>query len=276
MRRSLLSPFLLVPLMAQAPDAAWREGVLKARREKDAEFRAGATSPLAGLQRLILEGPGGIRVGAEGLGVVQGTDADALVRVHKVEGAWRWATADQDLPVKAGDLFALGRFHVQAYPSPDRLMLLVFDPERPAVKDFQGLRYFPPDPAYRVRARVERLPGTEAITLVTSRNLEKRFTRAARLHVRLGGRDVVLTAYTAEGSPGFFIPFTDRTTGDTTYDVGRFLELPAPSGDTLILDFNAAFNPLCNYADIYNCPIPPKENRLDVAVRAGEQAYPHP
>jgi len=58
-------------------------------------------------------------------------------------------------------------------------------------------------------------------------------------------------------------------------NVGRFLEIPAPKGTTFTLDFNGAFNPLCNDSNIWNCPIPPKGNALMVPVKAGEKAYPH-
>ncbi|HNR37719.1 MAG TPA: DUF1684 domain-containing protein, partial [Acidobacteriota bacterium] len=64
-------------------------------------------------------------------------------------------------------------------------------------------------------------------------------------------------------------------TGAETYPAGRFLDLDEPAGETVVLDFNRAYNPLCNYSPAYNCPIPPAENRLPVAIRAGELTYPH-
>ena len=75
--------------------------------------------------------------------------------------------------------------------------------------------------------------------------------------------------------------------GNAAYIASPTLQQPGAMGTdpAVLLDgasqyasvpFNAAFNPLCNYADIYNCPIPPPENRLPVAVKAGEKAYPHP
>ena len=64
--------------------------------------------------------------------------------------------------------------------------------------------------------------------------------------------------------------------GQGTYAGGRFLAIePAAADGTVILDFNRAYNPLCNYSPAFNCPIPPRENRLQVAIRAGELTYPH-
>jgi uncharacterized protein (DUF1684 family) len=72
-----------------------------------------------------------------------------------------------------------------------------------------------------------------------------------------------------------FIPFKDMTNGRETYEVGRFLDVPDPGQSDFVLDFNRCYNPLCNYSPAYNCPLPPLENFLDVAVPAGEKTYPH-
>ena len=69
-----------------------------------------------------------------------------------------------------------------------------------------------------------------------------------------------------------FLHFTDKTNGSETYGGGRFLDLRIPEGNTLVLDFNKAYNPYCAYNNGYSCPIPPKENKLKVAVRAGVMA----
>ncbi len=225
----------------QAVDDGWRQALLEERAAKDREFATSVTSPLAGLMRLTLP-------------------ADP--------------SAGKEQTVR------LGRYTLRALPGKGELILQVFDPQRPAIRDFQGLRYFAPDPGYRVLARLERLPAAEPVTVSTSRKLEKVFFRAARLHFVLDGRELVLTAYlTARETPEaseYFVPFQDATTGTETYEVGRFLDVPVPAtGDEVILDFNRSYNPLCNYSPAYNCPLPPRENWLEVPVPAGEQTYPH-
>ncbi|HSP90571.1 MAG TPA: DUF1684 domain-containing protein, partial [Vicinamibacterales bacterium] len=95
----------------------------------------------------------------------------------------------------------------------------------------------------------------------------------------IDGTPLTLTALAVSAAPKagdeLFVPFRDATTGVETYDVGRYLTLPLQRpGAPYVLDFNAATNPLCNYSPYYNCPIPPRENRLAVPIRAGEMTYP--
>ncbi len=72
---------------------------------------------------------------------------------------------------------------------------------------------------------------------------------------------------------GFFLPFADALAGDETYGAGRYLE-PEPAGDDrLLIDFNLAYNPYCAYNPNWSCPITPAENRLKVAIRAGEKVF---
>jgi uncharacterized protein len=71
-----------------------------------------------------------------------------------------------------------------------------------------------------------------------------------------------------------FLPFTDLTTGKQTHGGGRFLDLKIPDNDEIIIDFNKAYNPLCAYGNPkYSCPIPPKENYLEIKIKAGERKY---
>src|SRR6188768_1101399 len=73
-----------------------------------------------------------------------------------------------------------------------------------------------------------------------------------------------------------FIPFTDATSGEETYESGRYIDLEIKdiANDKVLIDFNKAYNPYCAYVSgKYNCPIPPSENRLTVTIRAGEKAF---
>ena len=91
--------------------------------------------------------------------------------------------------------------------------------------------------------------------------------RAERRAVPSRGHEA---ARAGSGEEDFSLFFTDATTGKESYKVGRYLDAePLPDG-RYVLDFNRAYSPACAYSDHYNCPIPPRENRLDVAVRAGE------
>jgi uncharacterized protein (DUF1684 family) len=89
---------------------------------------------------------------------------------------------------------------------------------------------------------------------------------------------VALTAFAPVDADGaLFVPFRDATSGKETYPAGRYLDLPAPPTDqrTVVVDFNRAYSPMCSFSPAFNCPLPPVENHLDVAIRAGEKTYPH-
>jgi len=279
---------------AAAPGAAstWETKLVAERAAKDREFKSSPTSPMAGVARTVVKAPGGswVSAGADGLVVTPEPPAGSALSFAFASG-WRW----RGTPVRAwreddqkaiepgalpeGALFRVGRFTLATYGTPEQLVVIEFDPEREAVRTFDRLLYFPPDPALVVQARVEKVTPPEPVTLATSRNLEKRYLRWARLRFELAGTPCVLTAFKMRADDpadtSLFVPFGDRTSGAETYGSGRFMDLEQPAGATAELDFNRAYNPLCNYSPAYNCPIPPPENRLAVAVRAGEKTYPH-
>lgn len=283
-----------VPLAPGGEDpslAEQRETVRAERAKKDAEFRSAPTSPLAAADRQSVSPGERAWLGAPPDVVSRGEEAPpgALFGLRFSDGRWTWKAlsgtarprgASPDHPsgeVLPGQEFPVGRQTVAAYPSPSALVLIRFDPGREALRSFKGLAYFPYRPEFAVRARLVRFGKAETVTLLTSRNLRKEFFRYAEVRFPHGGKEHRLAAFTtAPEGPGaevLFIPFRDATTGKETYPAGRFLEVPHPAGESFVLDFNTAFNPLCNYADTYNCPRPPEENGLDFPVRAGEKTY---
>ena len=79
-----------------------------------------------------------------------------------------------------------------------------------------------------------------------------------------------------EGDDQLFLVFADRTSGHGSYPAGRFLYAPKPGvSDRVVLDFNQAYNPPCAFTPFATCPLPPPENRLDLAINAGEKTYAH-
>ena len=148
--------------------------------------------------------------------------------------------------------------------------------------DFDGLEYFDPDPDYRVEATVELDESDETVAMETTADGERLYERVARLHFEVPDASgeatgATLVAYRRvdqdEGS--LFVPFRDKTTGQQTYAGGRYMELhheaALEDGMTVPLDFNLAYTPFCAFADAYECPLPPRENWLEVVVPAGER-----
>ena len=145
----------------------------------------------------------------------------------------------------------------------------------PKAATFRGLEFYPPDPAYRVEARLEPGDGTR-VRLATSTGSARDFVRYGILVFPLVGQEQRLSAFRALPGSGaedtLFVPFRDATSGGETYGAGRYLDLPFMHGATsCIVDFNEAYNPLCAYSPYYSCPYPPPENHLPVPIQAGER-----
>ena len=146
---------------------------------------------------------------------------------------------------------------------------------------FQGLEYFPVDPAFRLRVGLKRYPEAKPVVLPTSKGVSREMVRFGQFEFEVAGVPQRLDVYKALPTPGhhheeasLFVPFRDATSGKETYGAARYLDLEErPSGE-YVLDFNMAYNPYCAYSEDYICPFPPRENWLRVPIRAGEKNFP--
>ena len=149
-----------------------------------------------------------------------------------------------------------------------------------ALRTFDGLPFFNPDTTYQVWARLERSPQALVFDMPTTTDRLARERRYGVLTFNLNGADFQLEVYQSpdlimqEGMEDYlFLPFADRTNGETTYDSGRYMDLRIPAGDSILLDFNRAYNPYCAYNVKYSCPIVPEVNRIETEVQAGVRYY---
>jgi len=140
-------------------------------------------------------------------------------------------------------------------------------PEQQAA--FDGLNYYEHNPALDLVVTLEPFEFQDEIELQTTSGDVKDFTRLGRFVFDVDGETVQLTLY--EASYGFFLTFVDANAGTETYPAGRYLEPEFLGGDRFHVDFNLAYNPFCAYGDGWSCPITPVENRLKVAILAGEK-----
>ncbi|MES3629419.1 MAG: DUF1684 domain-containing protein [Longimonas sp.] len=136
---------------------------------------------------------------------------------------------------------------------------------------FDGLRYYPVDPDYRFELTLERVE--ERDTLRVQQHKGEPVDKIIVGHVAIPLGDTTrLAAFRERGLDGkLWIPFRDPTNGDATYPAGRYLNAPLVNDSTVVVDFNKAFNPYCDYNLNYVCPLPPPENTLPVPVEAGEK-----
>jgi uncharacterized protein (DUF1684 family) len=148
--------------------------------------------------------------------------------------------------------------------------------------DLQFLRFYDADSTYRVEAKVEILTNPAPFIMPVFTGTGREHVPYARLTFTLNGKTQQLTVYRntalakmAEYHDYLFLPFTDATNGKDTYHGGRYIDMRDSDfkANTVIIDFNKAYNPYCAFSGRYACPKPPDENHLDIAIAAGEKLF---
>ena len=148
--------------------------------------------------------------------------------------------------------------------------------------EFEGLSYYPENEALIITATLDFFPEKEPhIEMATSTGDVRHYRRWAKFSFEVEVNGVLepaeLTIYSDPWGEELFLPFKDATNGDETYGAGRYMDSHRPGlfvrGDTLEIDFNFCYNPYCAYNEAYSCPLPPRENWLQVPIRAGELKF---
>ena len=150
------------------------------------------------------------------------------------------------------------------------------DSDSEARRNFTHLDWYPVDKKYRVTARFEKYAKPKDVLIPNILGGTFKMQAPGLLKFKLNGRQYSVEPVVEEGEEDtLFIIFRDQTSRATTYGAGRFLYADMPKGDTVVLDFNKAENPPCAFTSFATCPLPPQQNRLDVAIAAGEKRYEH-
>jgi uncharacterized protein (DUF1684 family) len=174
-------------------------------------------------------------------------------------------------------MLELGPLLFHAIDRGGRLGVRLKDRESPLIAQFAGIDRYDADPSWRIDARFEAYdpPKTIMVPNIVGPPLPE--SCPGRVVFELDGATRALEP-TAEPGSRLFIVFGDTTNGEATYGGGRFLyaDWPAPGDDRVVLDFNRAYNPPCVFTPWATCPLPPPQNRLAVAVTAGEKTYTGP
>ena len=151
--------------------------------------------------------------------------------------------------------------------------------------DRKYIFFYDIDESYRVTASIERINDVKGFEMNTSSGMKKKYFNYGLLSFKLHDSLLHLFVYQSESlmqqekyKDYLFVPFGDATSGFESYGGGRYLEfyMAAIKNNQVVLDFNKAYNPYCAYTAGYNCPIPPKENLLNVPIAAGEKNYGKP
>lgn len=143
---------------------------------------------------------------------------------------------------------------------------------------FKGLEYFDVDEKFVVKAQFEKTTDEQFFMMPTSTGTPRKYFKRGVLRFELDGRSFSLTAFQSEAAAkkneSLFVPFRDLTSGAGTYGAGRYLYAKVPTGAEAVLDFNLAFNPNCAYGnEQFACALPPKENFLQIEIKAGEKTF---
>ena len=139
---------------------------------------------------------------------------------------------------------------------------------------FRGLRYYPITPALRLRARFRPFPPGRTMPVLNVLGDPVDFESPGQLVFEIGGVTYTLdAAYETPEHRDLFVIFRDLTSRGATYPAGRYMHVELPVNGLVDLDFNRAYSPPCAFTEFATCPIPPKQNWLQVAVEAGELAY---
>ncbi len=143
---------------------------------------------------------------------------------------------------------------------------------------YTGLKYFEPDMRFRITAQLTEIKNRNPVVLQTSDGKKQSYVEYAYAEFDFGGfhnKLIILESMDIGPLKGkLFLAFGDETSANETYGAGRYLDVvKMPGAATILLDFNKAYNPFCAYSEKFSCPLPPRENLLEIAVRAGEKTY---
>lgn len=139
---------------------------------------------------------------------------------------------------------------------------------------FKGLDYYAVDTTYRYVVPLQRRPAPDTVMLAENTGRIQAQVRLGHVTVPLPEEEARLMVFKNKSDDPrgrIWVPFADATNGEATYKGGRYVDLTRTGGDSVVVDFNRAYNPTCVYNPEFACPMPPQQNRLDAPIPAGEK-----
>jgi uncharacterized protein len=177
-------------------------------------------------------------------------------------------TDDDDHP----SILHIGSLSLQIIKRGEKLGLRVKDSQNPDRLNFKGTEFYPPDFKWRVEATFDPYKPPKPMPILNVLGMESAETSPGAIRFRVDGQEYRLDALIEKGEPKLFMIFADKTTGKETYPAGRYLYVDPPDANgRTVIDFNKAYSPPCAFTKFATCPLPPKQNRLPLAIEAGER-----
>jgi len=297
MRNAIISLFVVVSALAaiaapppqppaNEPDAAYRAGYEKWKGELVDDLKKNWV-PLAGLFWLKpgensfgsdpsnkVAFPAGTAPAHAGVFTLQGETVtmklDSGVKATIDDKPVTTSVLESDASGKATTV-AMGNLRFKVIKRGERLGIRLKDLDSPAVRNFHSLIFYPLNTKYIVTAKWVPSDGKKTVDVPNVLGDVSTEKIAGEAHFTIDGQELHLTALGGDEQKGLFFVFSDFTNKSDTYPPGRFLDSDPVSNGSVVLDFNKAYNPPCASTPYATCPLPPKENRLQVAIPAGEK-----
>jgi uncharacterized protein (DUF1684 family) len=305
--KKLLSAIAVVALLLTLPclaknaavdDSAWQNeiGAWRAQRATNLQAPEGWLS-LIGLDWLR-EGDNSFGSGSDNRIQISAKTPGHVGVIHLEKGALRLLPPSGGFPkeflvdghpaqeqallpddAEAASKLTIGTITIIVIHRDDRYGLRIKDPQAPTRVGFHGLKWYPPNAAYRVRARWIPYNPPKVLDIPTVLGTTSHLPAPGAAEFTIDGQTVRLEPVLEDPkSPDLFFIMRDATSKTTTYGAGRFLytELPdhgVEKPGEVWLDFNRLVNPPCAFTPYATCPLPPVQNRLPIAIPAGEQRY---
>ena len=169
------------------------------------------------------------------------------------------------------DVISIGRLKLFVIVRSGKIGLRMRDPESRMLREFSGLNWYPVQPEGRIVAKFVEEPRKIRVPNVLGQHNDEESPGYALFE--WNGKQVKL--YPTRDEKRLFFIFRDKTSGHGTYGAGRFLYADLPKDGSVLIDLNKVENPPCAFTPFATCPLPPKENRLDCKIEAGERDYGH-
>lgn len=194
---------------------------------------------------------------------------DQQIAKSKKVTVFKWTSDNEEAAI-----FTFKRFTWVVIKREDKIGIRFRNLDAKTLTDFKGIERFPVDPKWKLKAVLEK-PAESFLMISNVLGQTTAQKNAGKLKFEIEGVTYSLDVID-EGGGTFFITFADATSGKSTYGAGRFIVVNKPdsNGHTEI-DFNLAYNPPCAFTAFATCPLPPPQNRLSIAINAGEKNFGH-
>ncbi len=253
---------------------AWHAGHEARRADPHGFLAITSLHWLTGTPQRFTDAPGAWHTGPDGVWVRLVGDEYLVVDGTTVRGRYSFGV----MPERGGVTVSWGKIEIEVAKRGGRDIIRPRHPDTWLRLKFAGTPAYLPDPRWVITGRYLPFRQPRPVTVAAAAaGLRHVYDAPGQVEFELAGRSLRLTAFPGAEPGGLTVLFADATSGFTTYPASRVLQLgpPGPDGQ-VVLDFNRAANPPCAYTDLATCPLPPPENRLPVAIEAGEKTpYEH-